>query len=282
MNACIDKPGLLVCLLCLGVGKLSAEGIPEPSLVIYGTIKNAAPSNERIVTGRLVWQFRSAVTGQTVAVEATVTNLLDQFSYVMVVPCEQTLGPVSTNVLSLSPTSISFDRSQVFYQRTVSDQAVAAAFVVSTQSTTALSVRDRGRIERVDLLVTAAFADSNGNGIPDDWEMQHFGYLSVDPGGDPDHDGLTNKAEYLAGTDPNDAQSVFQFLSCELLASGAMQVRWQSVSGRSYSLLRYPSLLSTHHTVVKQSVLATPPVNTLLDPEVSPTGVFFYRLLVEP
>ena len=44
--------------------------------------------------------------------------------------------------------------------------------------------------------------DSDGNGLPDAWEMQHFGTIGVDPNGDPDGDGVTNSQEHQAGTNP--------------------------------------------------------------------------------
>ncbi|MCF7785888.1 MAG: thrombospondin type 3 repeat-containing protein [Prosthecobacter sp.] len=44
--------------------------------------------------------------------------------------------------------------------------------------------------------------DANQNGIPDVWELQMFGNLNQIAGGDFDQDGLTNLAEYQAGTDP--------------------------------------------------------------------------------
>jgi hypothetical protein len=44
--------------------------------------------------------------------------------------------------------------------------------------------------------------DSNGNGLPDAWEVKYFGYIGVDANADPDGDGLTNFAEYLLGTNP--------------------------------------------------------------------------------
>ena len=46
--------------------------------------------------------------------------------------------------------------------------------------------------------------DLDGNGLPDAWEILHFGHTGVDPGDDPDLDGVPNKLEYLADTDPND------------------------------------------------------------------------------
>jgi hypothetical protein len=44
--------------------------------------------------------------------------------------------------------------------------------------------------------------DSDGDGLPDDWELQHFGDLSRDGTGDFDGDGISDLDEYLNGTDP--------------------------------------------------------------------------------
>lgn len=46
--------------------------------------------------------------------------------------------------------------------------------------------------------------DSNGNGLPDLWEWNHFGHLDCDPDGDPDGDGSNTHSEWQAGTDPTD------------------------------------------------------------------------------
>jgi hypothetical protein len=46
--------------------------------------------------------------------------------------------------------------------------------------------------------------DGDGDGLPDAWEMQHFGNLAQTGSGDPDADGLTNAQEFAAGTDPTD------------------------------------------------------------------------------
>ena len=50
-------------------------------------------------------------------------------------------------------------------------------------------------------------ADSDGNGLPDWWELQNFGHIGVDPKADPDADGLTNLQEFQAGTNPNNRDS---------------------------------------------------------------------------
>ena len=44
--------------------------------------------------------------------------------------------------------------------------------------------------------------DSNGNSLPDWWEMKYFGNLTQTASGDYDHDGYTNLQEYADGTDP--------------------------------------------------------------------------------
>jgi len=50
--------------------------------------------------------------------------------------------------------------------------------------------------------------DTDMDGLPDAWEMTYFGTLAYGANDDPDGDGFSNLAEYLAGTNPNDAQSI--------------------------------------------------------------------------
>ncbi len=62
------------------------------------------------------------------------------------------------------------------------------------------------------LTVNPHGADTDGDGLPDGWEIDHA-LDPLDPGGangaqgDPDGDNLTNQAEYQAGTDPRDSDS---------------------------------------------------------------------------
>jgi len=49
---------------------------------------------------------------------------------------------------------------------------------------------------------TSASKDTDGDLLPDDWEMLFFGNLSQGPTDDPDSDGRSNFLEYLDGTSP--------------------------------------------------------------------------------
>jgi hypothetical protein len=51
---------------------------------------------------------------------------------------------------------------------------------------------------------SSAPLDSDGNGLPDEWEVRFFGGKGLDPGADPDGDGLTNLQEFQGGSDPMD------------------------------------------------------------------------------
>jgi hypothetical protein len=71
-----------------------------------------------------------------------------------------------------------------------------------------LDVGSRALITRRDLTLANANPDQDGNGLPDAWELLHFSQLANDPQADPDQDGHSTLEEFLAGTAPNDPQSV--------------------------------------------------------------------------
>ena len=54
------------------------------------------------------------------------------------------------------------------------------------------------------------YPDNDGDGLPDWWEEFHFGSTGVvdDPDGDYDGDGITNREEYEAGSDPDNPISI--------------------------------------------------------------------------
>jgi len=51
-------------------------------------------------------------------------------------------------------------------------------------------------------------ADTDKDGLSDEWELKYFGNLNETAGGDPDNDGLTNLDEYNNSTDPTKATAI--------------------------------------------------------------------------
>lgn len=62
--------------------------------------------------------------------------------------------------------------------------------------------------------------DTNETGMPDTWQLAHFGDLLQAPGADFDHDGVSNVDEYRDGTDPADATSHFFVLTVAPTSGG--------------------------------------------------------------
>jgi hypothetical protein len=128
----------------------------------------------------------------------------------------------------------------------------------------------------LDSILFRGYQDSDGDGLPDDWELWRFGSLNYGPNDDPDGDGNPNYAEWVADTDPMNRSSALRLnsvtagpgtatLSISPSASRACFIE-QSTDLKNWSLL--PAIVRTNATVV----------NVVLNN--APAGGAFYRLLV--
>ena len=80
-----------------------------------------------------------------------------------------------------------------------------------------------------------AIADSDGDGLPDEWEITCFGSLTRDGQADFDGDGLTDVQEYLAGTSPADALDCLK-IEMASYQEGRCVVRFHGLAGRTYTV----------------------------------------------
>ena len=267
-NRSFMKAGFLTACLLAAANPARGDGIPEPSLVVYGVVNNLAAGGSRVSFGTLTWIFQPADGSPTITVTGVLTNINDQFSYVLRIPCETEIGlPISAGALKLGA---SYNRSQVTIE------GLAANFVAPTQANLVLTRTDRGRIERVDLTVSL----STGGVLPDAWQLQYFGHTGVDPNEDSDHDGMSNLAEYKAGTNPTDAQSLFEFVSVRPDPSGGVLIEWSSVPGKLYTVQRSGDPLGGFADL-QIHIPATAPRNAFRDASATGSGPYFYRLRLE-
>src|ERR1035437_2829847 len=73
------------------------------------------------------------------------------------------------------------------------------------------------------------------DGLPIAWLLANFGTTNINANADPTGKGMTITQDYLAGTDPNNANSLLR-ISAESFASGgtSANLTWDSVSSRFY------------------------------------------------
>jgi len=95
---------------------------------------------------------------------------------------------------------------------------------------------------------------------------------------DSDNDGMSDANELWAGTDPNDASSVLK----AAIASGPsseFSLKWPSVEGRKYRVMKCTDILSGDWVVVASGLTAQPPANEITVPQTGEQA--FYRIELE-
>lgn len=123
-----------------------------------------------------------------------------------------------------------------------------------------------------------ARSDVDGDGLSDDWELANLRDLAGTRSSDRDGDGQDEEAERIAGTDPRDARSV---LSLGVSAESGFPLRWPSVAGRRYTLLRSRRVEGPYE-VWRSGIPATPGTNVHSDPSLTTDAQpWYYRLAVE-
>jgi hypothetical protein len=119
--------------------------------------------------------------------------------------------------------------------------------------------------------------DTDGDGVPDDWELSH----GTDPNGadgfeDPDGDGFSNVQEYIAGTDPQSANSSLRFASTSL-SGGSVLLEFGAASNRSYTI-SYKDTLEAPSWNTVTNIGSAPTARTVIISEPATNQLRFYRI----
>jgi len=151
----------------------------------------------------------------------------------------------------------------------------------------ALAAEDESGVAILDLDTRNVPLDGDQDGLVDGWEQQIVDADPADairtvqevrPENDFDGDGASNRQEYLAGTNPTDASSVFVAAVHRDVAPSTVNVRWRSVPGKVYTLYKATDL-NAGFQVLQDDIAATPPMNSFRD--TAQADKAFYIIIVK-
>ncbi len=215
-----------------------------------------------------------------------------------------TITTVTGNLISLPNTTFHFDfyanppnaaqaetyigtrDSQTDSSGTTSFTAQFAAPIPAGHIITVSATDSAGNTSQLSDGAIVSATDSVGDGIPDAWRAAHFIGDGTTTNAqscatcDPDHDGLNNRQEFLAGTDPNNASS--KLLIGSVAANGAdLTVNFSSVSGITYRI-EFKNDLTAAWSLFADQILGTGATIQLTDPGAASFPRRYYRLDVQP
>ncbi|MFC1462785.1 right-handed parallel beta-helix repeat-containing protein [Verrucomicrobiota bacterium] len=123
--------------------------------------------------------------------------------------------------------------------------------------------------------------DTDGDFVPDDWETIYFGGLDVSDGvSHQDADGVCDRDEFVAGTDPTNATSCFAVTDMTSRDGTNVVLTWPSTVGRCYAIRTDTNLVESGDTLLVSGIVATPPSNVYTC-TVDNASARFYRAVIQ-
>lgn len=169
---------------------------------------------------------------------------------------------------------------------TVSFTTSLAAAIPAGEVVTATAADPMGNTSPFSSPQTVTTTDTDGDGIPDNWMLLHFGHATGQAGDksratdDADGDGLTNLQEFLAGTDPKNPTSHFA-ISSITSSGGSLQISFGTILGKTYQLQYRNDLATGNWLILADQIFGTGGTIQIADPGAAGLTKRFYRLVLE-
>ena len=262
-----------LCCCSLAVLSLMAPlaaqpALPEPPVIFFGKVTPATPAPDLTTVSFTLTSNSETV---TTATPARVVTVEGASWFIVSIPFESRTVSGSPTLVS-TPGTLALTVANTTY--TVTAKVGTATATVPTSKTTLIyGVPTQGLIDRIDInLGGDTFAQ---------WSLRLFGSL-VSQTADADGDGRTNYEEYLAGTDPQNANSRLTVKTVAPLPGGGLTLTWDTVVGRTYSVERSSSLAPNQWITLQSNVAGDGTIISCTDTNPGTATRLFYRVAVTP
>lgn len=242
--------------------------LPEPPVVLYGKITPASPAQDLSAVTFTLTGNSETLTTPTPVLVVTVDG---QSYYILKIPFE-TRTITGGQVLTATSNTLALPVSDTTFTVTAK-VGPTTAMLPSGKTTLIYSAQREGLIDRVDLTL--------GGETYEQWSQRLFGSL-VSQTADADGDGRTNYEEYLAGTDPQNANSRLTVRSFAPLPGGGLTLTWDTVTGKTYSVQRSTSLAPNQWTILQSNLNGDGATKSFSDTNPGTATHLFYRIAVSP
>lgn len=129
-------------------------------------------------------------------------------------------------------------------------------------------------------LLRLGSADSDNDGMDDDWEVAFLENLTRNGAGDLDGDGASDLDEFKSGTNPANDASILRVITIESVVGGATSILWDAIPGRTYQVQYKSQFADSSWLNLAGTVLASATTGVLQDPDPATGDHRFYRVVL--